>query len=71
MTRALREGLTPLDEQRAESMASEGGRSALALEGGTAPRRLPDRWGARPWWLALSLGALGVFLAYRGVRRGP
>ena len=70
MTHALREGLTPLDEERAESMASEGGRSAQAIEGGTAQRRRAGRLGGdRPWWIALSLGALGAFLAYRCVRR--
>lgn len=70
MTHALREGLTPLDEERAESMASEGGRSAQAIEGATTHHPRAGRLrGERPWWIALSLGALGAFLAYRGVRR--
>jgi hypothetical protein len=70
VTHALREGLTPLDEERAESMASEGGRSAQAIEGGTTHHRRASRLrGDQPWWIALSLGVLGAFLAYRGVRQ--
>lgn len=67
----LSEGLSPLDEQRAESMASEGGRSAQLVETATPvrPSLLPLGSG-RPLWIALALGVLGGFLAYRAVRRG-
>lgn len=56
------EGLSPLDAERAESMASEGGRSAQLVEAGprrSAPR---NRW---PLWLALSVSALAVIASYR------
>ena len=68
---SLSEGLSPLDEQRAESMASEGGRSAQLLETArpVRPSLLPLGSG-RTLWIALSLGLLGGFLAYRSVRRG-
>jgi hypothetical protein len=65
-----REGLSPLDEDRADSMASEGGRAAQSLEAQAVaePSLLPlgGRW---TWWAALALGVAGVVIAYRGVRR--
>ncbi len=67
---ALADGLSPLDEERAESMASEGGRSAQAVSGGlpvAQPSLLPrPRW---PWWVALSLGAVFGYFGYLGLRR--
>lgn len=67
---ALAGGLSPLDQERAESMASEGGRSAQARESLplAEPSLMPTgrRW---RWWLALSLGAVAGYLGYRGLRR--
>jgi len=68
---ALSDGLSPLDEERAESMASEGGRSAQAVAGAPLPVVEPSllprpRW---PWWVALSLGAVLGYFGYLGLRR--
>ncbi len=66
----LADGLSPLDEERAESMAAEGGRSAQAVTARAAvvdPSLLPrPRW---PWWVALSLGAVLGYFGYLGLRR--
>jgi hypothetical protein len=67
----LDEGLSPLDEERAGSMASEGGRSAQAYEAGeplpvARPRGARGAW---RWWIALSLGAVAGFYGYRRLRR--
>ena len=64
---SLLTGLSAFDAERAESMASEGGRSAQRVDadGSPAPRSR-SRW---PLWLALSVSALAVLAGYRRLRQ--
>lgn len=64
------EGLNPLDVERAESMASEGGRAAQEVAASPAVRPSLLPLGARrPLWFALSFGFFGALLLYGWAER--
>jgi hypothetical protein len=60
------EGLSALDVERAESMASEGGRSAQVVSAALPTDAAPRRW---PMWLALLTTGLVALAGYRRLQQ--